>query len=429
MRSAIFPPVLNLLLLALPLSASGAEPVLLSRSLSQTTREGLALATPPLPVDHWTYLQLDDTRARYGDFPAPGVKKNIRYFGLAIADLTGDGQKDIVSGRYFYRNPGGDLSAKWERIDFGLNVDGCLTLDVDGDEFGDVIALALPDVYWLEAKDRAGSAWTARKIGSAPITKHCNSQGFATGQIIPGGRPEIVIATEDGIYYFEVPPNPEAGPWPRTLITKEASDEGLDLADIDRDGWIDLVAANGEEDLAWWKNPGPAGGEWRRYVVGQTAPHPVDRMRARDVNGDGRVDIIVTEERFPGKEPDANLWWFEAPANPMAGEWKRHHVTTTWSLNSLDAADFDRDGDIDLVTAEHKGTELRLLLFENDGRGHFTEHVLDRGKESHLGTLAADLDGDGDLDLVSIGWDRHQFLHLWRNDAIPSPPRATSVKP
>lgn len=159
------------------------------------------------------------------------------------------------------------------------------------------------------------------------------------------------------------------------------------------------------------------------------APHPVDRVRVRDVNGEGRPDIVVTEERYPGQEPDANLWWFEQPADPAAPNRPRHRVTTTFSLINLVAADFDRDGDIDLVTAERKGAGLRVLLFENDGRGRFTERVLDRGKESHLGTRAADLDGSGDRDLVSIGWNRHQFLHLWRNDAIPPPSRAADVPP
>ncbi|MBM3851862.1 MAG: VCBS repeat-containing protein, partial [Verrucomicrobia bacterium] len=350
-----------------------------------------------LPVDRWSYFQLDADRARYGDFPAEGIKNWVRYYGLAFADLTGDSRPDIISGRYYYRNPGGDLSGQWERVDFGLNVDACLTLDIDGNEFADVIAMSLPDVFWLEAKDRAGTTWHVRKIGSAPRTAHNNSQGFTTGQIVPGGRPEIVIATEDGVYYFEIPAKPEAGAWPRTLITKNASDEGVDLADIDRDGRLDLVAGKAEKHLSWWRNPGQAGGEWKQHLVGTTNPRPVDRVRVRDLNCDGRPDIVVTEERYPGKEPDSTLWWFEQPADPTQPNWPRHAITTTWSLNSLDAADFNRDGTIDLVTCEHKGPDLRLLLYINDGKGRFAEHVLDRGKESHLGTLVFDLDGDGDL--------------------------------
>lgn len=396
---------------------NGEDPLEIWENLSAPAS---VAATPPaggrLALDRWTYIEADNARAKYGDFAPP---KWMKYYGLAMADLSGhgNGRKDIVSGRYFYRNPGGDLTGKWERTDFGANIDACLTLDVDGDEFADVIAMDFPSILWLEAADRRATAWTSRPVATAPRTKHVNSQGFTTGQIVPGGKPELVFATEDGVFYYQIPANPEAGNWPGTLITKDASDEGVDLADMDGDGFIDLVAGNGEKYLAWWKNPGTGRDNWTRHIVGTTAPHPVDRVRARDLNGDGRVDIAVAEERSPGKEPDGNLLWFEQPADPTMDNWPRHRLLTTWSPNNLDAADVDHDGDIDLVTCEHKGPDKKLYLFENNGRGSFTEHVPDRGKESHLGTQFADLDGDGDLDLVSIAWDNYKFLHVWRNDA------------
>ncbi|SJM32202.1 hypothetical protein BQ8482_250087 [Mesorhizobium delmotii] len=36
--------------------------------------------------------------------------------------------------------------------------------------------------------------------------------------------------------------------------------------------------------------------------------------------------------------------------------------------------------------------------------------------ESHLGARAVDLDGDGDREFVSIGWDAPKDIHVWRND-------------
>ncbi|MBI5692319.1 MAG: VCBS repeat-containing protein [Verrucomicrobia bacterium] len=395
----------------------GANPLEIWENLSGR----IAVAASPragrrIALDRWTHITVDDARAKYGDFAEP---KWLKYYGLATADLSGHGNglRDIVSGRYFYRNPAGDLTGKWERTDFGSNIDACLIADVDGDEFADIIAMEFPSIHWLEATDRRATAWTKRTVAAAPRTKHVNSQGFTTGQIIPGGRLEIVFATDDGVYFYEIPASPEAGNWPRTLITKDASDEGIDLADIDGDGLLDLIAGNNEKYLAWWKNPGNGRGNWTRRIIGTTAPHPVDRVRARDLNGDGRIDIVVTEERSPGREPDANLYWFEQPADPTTDNWVRHRLITTWSLNNLDVADVDRDGDIDIVTGEHKGKEYKLYLFENDGRGSFCSHVIGRGHESHLGTQFADLDGDGDLDLVSIAWDNYKYLHVWRNDA------------
>ena len=48
------------------------------------------------------------------------------YFGLAMADLTGDGLLDIASWRYFYRNPGGDMTQTWQRTTFPIDVDALL---------------------------------------------------------------------------------------------------------------------------------------------------------------------------------------------------------------------------------------------------------------------------------------------------------------
>ena len=90
-------------------------------------------------------------------------------------------------------------------------------------------------------------------------------------------------------------------------------------------------------------------------------------------------------------------------------------------MNSMDAADFDKDGDIDISLAEHRGTE-RIQVWENDGAGSFTVHEVGSGRESHLGARAFDLDADGDPDLVSIAYDDYTKLHLWRNDSPSGTP-------
>lgn len=393
-------------------------PALIAGCSSQTTPDSPeALTGPSFPEQDWRYIRVDDSRGKWGDFDEP---EWLRYFGLAVGDLTGDGHLDIVSGRYFYRNPGGDMSGHWSRADLGRNLDAILITDVDGDARGDLIAQALPDILWVEASDAVATGWTARTVAQAPRTGHVNGQGFELGQLVPGGRPEIALASGKGIYFFEIPEDPQTGQWPRTLVTEDALDEGLDIADIDGDGLADVVAARGAKYVAWWRNPGRREGDWTRHIIGTTEPHDADRIRAADIDGDGKTDVVVTEERVPGAEPDASLYWFRQPEDPMSGQWPRHRLLTEYSLNSLDAADIDGDGDADLVIGEHKGPYLRLQLLENDGRGRFLIREIDRGKESHLGALTADLDADGDLDIVSLAWDRYQDLHLWRNDR-PAP--------
>ncbi len=372
-----------------------------------------------LSLDRWTYIQVDNQRGKWGDWDEP---KWLRYFGLAMADVTGDGYKDIFAGRYFYCNPGGDMTGSWQRITFEINVDAMLVLDVDGDPFADVIAEALPEVYWLEAQDRRGGSWNARKVGTLPKTGHVNGQGYMLGQLVAGGRPEIILACGDGIYYFQVPDQPETGNWPKIQIASETMDEGIGVGDIDGDGDIDIAVGKetgNAHRVVWYENPGNGRGDWTGRIVSETAFAP-DRIVIAEVNGDSRLDIVVSEERYPGPDPDASLYWLEQPDDVKSETWRKHIVIMEYSLNNLDVADMDHDGDFDVITCEHKGPKgkFKLQIFENDGKGNFTEHIADRGKESHLGALVADMDNDGDLDIISAAWDSYQYLHLWRNDAI-----------
>ncbi len=370
-------------------------------------------------VNNWTYFAIDTAKAKWGDYAQP---EWLRYFGLDMGDINGDGRNDIVTGRSAYLNPGSDMSRPWTKVDLGDNLDAILVIDVDGDAYIDLIAQALPNVYWLEATNTEASHWNIRKVGEVPATSHINSQGFARAQLIAGGREEFVIAGNGNIYAFEIPGDPAAEAWKVTLIAANTSDEGIGTGDIDGDGDIDLAAGRrppgGDEPLiiVWFENPGDGTGNWKSYELG-TTNHPADRLAVADLNGDRRADIVVCEERYPGLEPDGNIFWYEQPADRY-GKWPRHWITTQYSTNNLDVQDFDGDGYVDLLTAEHKGPRLELQLWKNNGKGAFTKQILDTGKESHLGTQAADLDDDGDLDIVSIGWDHYQYVHLWRNETI-----------
>lgn len=375
-----------------------------------------------IQLDRWQYIEVDSTRQKWGDFNEP---EWLRYFGLDARDINKDGYLDLVSGRYFYLNPGGNMEGEWKRTDLGMNVDAYLFADVDGDEFADVIALALPNVYWCEADNSKGTSWTIRKIGEMPKTGHVNSQGYRKAQLLEGTKSQILFAVEGGIHACTIPENPLlAENWKFFKIIPTESDEGIGIGDIDGDGDIDIACGDiepGQKEMPtlvnWHENPGSVSEVWKKHSVGKTV-QAADRFEVADINGDGKADIIVSEEMYPGLEPEASIFVYTNPGNPKNKNWDRKSLITTWSVNNLDVADLDNDGDIDVVSCEHKGSEYRRLIFENDGKGNFKMLSPDKGRESHLGARLFDLDGDGDLDMVSIGWDHHQYLHVWRNDAM-----------
>jgi hypothetical protein len=84
----------------------------------------------------------------------------------------------------------------------------------------------------------------------------------------------------------------------------------------------------------------------------------------------------------------------------------------------------DGDGDLDVVVGEHHNPAVggeRLLVYENldSVGGHWAEHLVYAGDEHHDGAQVVDIDNDGDLDIISIGWT-NTLVVLYENLAIHS---------
>jgi len=373
-----------------------------------------------LTINRWTPIEIDSTRETYG---GTGKFNWLRPMGLDVHDMNHDGYKDILCGWYLYFNPGNDLNKKWVRNELPLKADGFAFIDVDGDEYPDIIAQALPDVYWLETKDLQVSSWTMIKIGEVPVCADMNSQGYTIANMIPGGKPEILLATGSGVFMFEIPAHPELGNWPKVKVTNSKSDEGIAIGDIDKDGISDLVCGdipeNDKEGMAtllyWYKNPGKREQNWTKYLVGTTR-YPIDRVRVADFNHDGQLEIVVTEDRWNVIKPVADMYVFNVSDKGINYPWNIQKFGNHYSLNSLDVGDIDNDGNIDIVTSEHKGSDLKTFIYLNDGKGRFREESICKGIEMHLGTKLVDLDNDGDLDIIGPAWDRYKVFNLIRND-------------
>ena len=380
----------------------------------------ISIAAQNIPAHQWTYIEIDSTREMIQPMDGPDW---LRSFGIDAIDINRDGYKDIVCGKYFYLNPGESMEGSWISTEFGFAYDGYHFVDVDGDHLADIIAEDLPNVVWLEADDLNGTSWSARLIGQVPQTGHKNGQGSGIADILEGGRKEVLLAAEGGIHCAVIPEDPANTLWDFKLIAESHSDEGIGIGDIDGDGDPDLAfgdsrEAGEEAELLYWaENPGNIDQLWAKHLVSNEVK-VVDRVEIADFNGDGRLDIAIAEERYPGLEPNSNLRVFLAGNNPVSDSWEHRVIVTQWSMNNLDAVDIDLDGDVDLVTNEHKGTDHKTEIYLNDGKAHFTAQLVGTGHEMHLGARCYDLDSDGDFEIIGVGWDRYQTLHLYRNDAL-----------
>jgi hypothetical protein len=378
-------------------------------------------ARPVLGLDRWAYIHADDSRA-----PAAGAKAGD--FGIDFGDVDGDGYVDIASGHYFYRNPGGDMTkTPWPRVTLpadpqsGKLLDAGLLFSVAGQgPPRDILAEALPNVVWLHANDPQGRSWTAKVVAQMTRVSHGNGRTIKLAHVVPGRQlPDILLSGGGGTFLLQIPEQPEAGEWPIRRITTCERDEqkGIGVGDVDRDGAVDLVLARGVRmpEVDWWRNPGDSSSDWVRRPIGVTL-NQAKMFELADLNGDGRLDVVATDS----EATVCHVFWFEAPADPLTGQWTRRQVAGGYNgLDSISVADLNRDGLPDIVVGETKD-QHRLAIYENvNGGSSWKEHLLDRGKESHKGALTVDLDGDGDLDIVSIAYFGFQDLHVWRNDNGP----------
>ncbi|MGH9837449.1 MAG: FG-GAP repeat domain-containing protein [Blastocatellia bacterium] len=385
----------------------GATPVEMWENLS-------AKPAPSLSLDRWRRHVID-------------AEKPWRAVFIAPADLDGDARLDIVTGAWWYKNPG-QAGAVWTRREFGAPLKN-MAVVYDFDEDGDPDVLGTqgegsatnPDLVWA----RNDGKGTFEVLGN--ITKGDGDflQGAVVIHNIVGGLIEVALswhAADKGIHLLTVPKNPASETWQWRQISETSQDEELSVSDIGRDTRLDLLLGTK------WLRSDPKSRTWTSHTINPTAGDP-DRNRLVDLNGDGRLDAVVGFEAInkPGK-----LAWYEQPPN-ATDTWTEHVIGMPVGPMSVDAADMDRDGDLDIIVGEHNYKEpatARTLIFENvDGKGsQWKEHVVSTGDEHHDGAIVVDIDGDGDLDIISIGWS-HKNVLLYENQAIqPKTNRAAASR-
>jgi alpha-beta hydrolase superfamily lysophospholipase len=164
------------------------------------------------------------------------------------------------------------------------------------------------------------------------------------------------------------------------------------LGDLDGDGDLDLVLAKEFAGNTWLRQH-DGRFEWVVDGFPASAEDSEDAVLA-DFDGDGDLDAV-----FPSEDTAINEYFL----NDGHGRFSAapHVLPGSTISNAGVAGDLDRDGDIDLVLSRNRAPELVLL---NDGRGRFieaTEQWMPPVIDVTQDLVLADLDADGDLDLVA----------------------------
>ncbi len=349
------------------------------------------LSDGELEITEWT-------KHHIGDLP----KKSMF---ILPGDLDGDGDKDIVVGGHWWENPG-SASGYWQQHTIGEPLRNMALLqDFDGDGDIDIVG-----TEGIGAKTNHQFVW-AKNDGKGSFTIMNNIDSCVAGDFVQGAAPITVkgknyIAISwhkygEGNYLLHIPKNPSSTQWTFSKISNVTQKEDISVGDIDRDGDDDLLLGT-----IWLENQD---GTWVDHTIGDVNDFgeyaQPDRNDLADINGDGRLDAVVALEK--GK----NILWFKAPEDPTQ-LWERNSVGYSKGQGfSMDVADFDNDGDIDVVVGEHRGrpNNNSVFIFQNFDSGRTWSRLTSDSAPSdsidhHDGTVAVDIDNDGDIDIISIGW-------------------------
>jgi hypothetical protein len=322
---------------------------------------------------------------------------------LEIADLDGDGHPDVVGTRIeaddegrgtiaFYHGMGGGTLAAPLRSAAGYYPAGLATGDFDRDGRQDAVisndgANCLSVLIGIgdgRFRPRA-PAPASFAVGDAPMA-------IVAVDLDGDGRPDLATANDfshdlsvlrsTGGGGFSIAATLPAGPFPQSLLA----------ADLNGDSRPDLVT---DDHLLF----GEAGGQFEAGPALPAGYRPL-AVTAGDINADGRTDLAIADAGDFGSLRGAVVVFLNLG---FAGMFPIGRLEAGDAPVAVVMGDFDRDGRLDLVSADAYATDLRL--FRGRGDGTFDPAVAIAAGVFARVLLAADLNHDGRPDLLASGFE------------------------
>lgn len=366
---------------------------------------------------------------------------------IGVFDMDGDQDNDLLVdglGLGYIKN-NGQLDFSYEQIElnqlitpFFNVVDGRPNLiDLDGDGDLDIINGGVKDDYWLENRSN-GAIWKPSRIAGSPsagggnseyfrgskavdfdqdndidlltVKYHANSEYSVVGLQLNDGNGQFSYVKLDSVFVG-------SGYW------NSAWD--IDVTDIDNDNDLDILVLYEDGDVVRLLINMSNQTFIQTDIITSPLITNVNEIEVGEINGDSYPDIILSENYFnekiswhlnngdytftnnivaipPGNTPSGvgmtgdieiidldgdgdddiigpyeaatDLYWFENVTN--GNSWNIHLVSNSLSgIKAVDAADVDLDGDIDIVAVSSDDNDVDLYL--NDGSENFTLNPID----------------------------------------------------
>jgi len=301
----------------------------------------------------------------------------------SVFDVNNDGIRDIVSGEYWYEGP--DFVRKHKICDIQA-VDeyhddfSDYPLDVDGDGYTDIITGAWwgQTLRWRRNPGAVGGPWETFDIdytGCIETIRYCDIDGCGLPEIFPN-----TPGAPQAYYKLIVDKSGRGtGKFSKYVIGGQKSGHGMGFGDINGNGRMDVILNNG-----WLEQPeNPQQTPWifhQEFSLG-SASVPI---LSYDVTGNGRNDIIV------GQAHGYGFHWYEQQQDAQGNRnWFKHIIDMECSqYHDLQMADVDGDGELELITGKRyrahndhdpgASDPLGIYYFKLRN-GRFEKHIIDYG--------------------------------------------------
>ncbi len=267
----------------------------------------------------------------------------FRSEGVAVGDFNHDGRLDIAAGYLYYaapdwkpvpvaHDPPPQFNPKSYSASFVNHAE-----DLNGDGWVDLIVVGFPgkETRWYEN---------------------------------PQGKPQL---------------------WKKHILLQETSNESPTFVDIDGDGKRELICASGRR-YGFARRSAEPTALWSFVPISEAVPQWARRfyhgLGVGDINGDGRLDVVI---------PDG---WWEAPKDRNQGPWTFHPARLGGPCAQMHVFDIDGDGDADVLSSS--AHNFGIWWHEQTPQGWRT-HEIDRSFSQTHALCVADINGDGLLDFVT----------------------------
>ncbi|WP_456437355.1 T9SS type A sorting domain-containing protein [Psychroserpens sp.] len=327
-----------------------------------------------------------------------------------VGDFNGDGYKDVITNYQGIRlrlNNGDETFTNGGELG-NINFSGIWSFNVgDIDNDGDLDILAAThhnlNSFWLE--NNGGTEFISHPVGMGPI----EIRSTLTSDIDNDGDLDIIVGSSVGIYWFENTNGNLSYDYQHFVYIDDRMDF-IFLSDLDSDGNKDIIGFNiTDDELVWFQNEDGNGSFGPKIIISTSCDNPTMAVIG-DIDGDGDSDIILSSR------DDNKVAWYNNIDG--LGNFGSEQIITSNANGIIDVkvSDIDGDGDLDIIVPSTQ--DDKISWFENtNGFGFFSiEHVITNTSDNVKSVSVNDIDGDGDMDILSSSSENNNLAWYENTD-------------